>query len=269
MFFIQTNALDAWSGNGSAMLARFTESLRSCATFSSMTFFSPGYTLAHSLPSFASVRGLFVFTRQRLFGLPIVSWPWVYFMNLALCVALSCFWLLLTLCRRLCLPRPVGAHPVDSGRVGVDHRVEEMWLAFNGLSDRVAEVEQGEAAGRLKGLLSLAIDDAVAASEERMKGVFLVLREEERERWQIDTEKLVRRVVAEALKEDREPKWKKKLNLIEGRVLGSVNDRLRAVLTSNDEENTMSVQKAQLAASTADPDDDDVEIQRITAVGFV
>ncbi|CAB1109118.1 unnamed protein product [Ectocarpus sp. CCAP 1310/34] len=161
MFFIQTNALDTWSGNGSAMLAR----------------------LAANLPSFPSVRGLFVFTRQRLFGLPVVTWQWVSFMNLAPCVALSCFWLLLILCRRLCLG-PVGAHQVDPGRVGVDHRVEKMCLAFNALSDRVAEVEQGGAADRFKGLLSFAIDDAVAASEERMKRVFLFLREEERERWQ-------------------------------------------------------------------------------------
>lgn len=128
-------------------------------------------------------------------------------MNLALCVALSCFWLLLTLCRRLCLG-PVGAQPVDSGRVGVDPRVEKMWLAFNGLSDRVSGVEQGEAADRFKGLLSFAIDDAVAASEERMERVFLSRRQEERERWQIQTEEMVKRAVAEALKEDREPKWK-------------------------------------------------------------
>lgn len=186
---------------------RLTESLPSRATFSSMTFFSPGYKIADILPSFPSVRGLFVFTRQKLFGLPIVSWPYVYFANLVLCVVLSCFWLLFTLCRRLCLGS-VGAHPVDYGSVGVDHRVEKMWLAFHGLFDGAAGVEQGEAAVRLKGLLSFAIADAVTASEDRMKREFLNLLEEERKRWQRETEEMAKRTFAKALKENREPKWK-------------------------------------------------------------
>lgn len=36
-----------------------------------------------------------------------------------------------------------------------------------------------------------------------------------------------------------------------------MDDRLRAVLTSNDEEHAMAVQKAKLVAATADPDDED------------
>ncbi|CAN0541039.1 unnamed protein product, partial [Ectocarpus sp. 12 AP-2014] len=171
------------------------------------------FRLTDHVPSLAKVTELLSFARQRASSFPMASWPRFCWM-MALCVALSCFWLLLPLCRRLWLAIATG---IAASKKQMESQLEEE----RGKWQREAEI---------------ATAAAVAASQTKMQLFLKSQLQEERRKAKLSMKKAVEDSKKETLlafgqmvrknRETKDGKWQKKLDGVEARLLGRVENEL-------------------------------------------